>query len=163
MAPTAVKLSTNIGGIIGRIDYAGTGPSDPTDSAPYWCKFTNVKVNGTIKNNGSTESAKIGGLVATIASCSSNSHDASGSKRTLGLSGVTVDGLSIEASRSNEKPTKSLGGLLGYSWLNVNTDFAGVSVTGRSLKLKNVKANYGDMAGLVTREQVTGLSLMQML
>lgn len=141
--------STNIGGIIGRIDYTGTGPSDLTDSAPYWCKFTNVKVNGTIKNGATTEHAKIGGLVATIASCSSNSHDASDSKRTLGLSGVKVDGLSIEASRSNEKPTKSLGGLLGYSWLNVNTDFAGVSVTGSSLKLKNVKANYGDMAGLV--------------
>ena len=97
-----------LGGIIGKIAYSGS-------AARTWT-ISSTDVTGRIESSASIADNCVGGLVA----------DMSGnSKASLNLSKVDIKGLKILV---NAKSNGSVGGMLGYSWLNVNVDFDEVQV-----------------------------------
>ncbi|SFC39183.1 hypothetical protein [Ruminococcus albus] len=138
-----------IGGVIGIISHA----SNETES---WY-FSNVKSMGEIKNTNGNIRQQLGGLVAVIKSYSwlgtTDSENAVFNSRTLTLNGVVTDGLIIQGKLKNtekDHAVVSMGGLLGYSWLNTDVVFADVDVNNSSkVSLISTNSNKGDFAGLV--------------
>ena len=134
---------TSIGGVIGRIDYTTFGSNE-------W-KLTDVSVSGNITNTWAAAHSRMGALIAKISGCSNGDASAE-QNRELQLSKVSVSNLTLTSAKNDTKngdTLKSMGGLLGYSWLNVNVDFDSVSVKNSTLNFSNIKSGYGDMAGLV--------------
>lgn len=117
--------SSSFGGVIGRID-------QETNNGVVW-SFSDDTISGSITSS-SGIAAKAGGLIAVI-------DDSKGtSTRALELTDINVNGLSITGAGT------TMGGLLGYEWLNVNTTFHNVTATGDN-SLSNTKS--ADLAGLV--------------
>lgn len=122
------------GGIIGW--------SNRTGQSADW-DFINDTVSGSISRSGKHEVNKFGGLVAAITEYSGTSE------REIELTNVNISDLSISATGSADKDS-SVGGLLGYSWLNVNPTFHNVQVSdGSSVTLSDTASEKGDLAGLV--------------
>lgn len=137
-----------LGGVIGKI--ADTKNVDKT-----WT-FNDIDVSGTISNDSSLSANRVGGLVAVI----TGFGDAA-SNRTLALQDIQINDLGISVNAASDG---SVGGLLGYSWLNVNADFNNVNigkvvttedeppvttVTTPSITQTNDSATGVDLAGLV--------------
>lgn len=117
------KAESCFGGIIGRI-------AQSSNNNVEW-SFTNDTVTGSITSTSGNPS-RIGGLIASI-------DDSKGtSNRALNLTNVSVSGMNVSGVGS------TMGGLFGYSWLNVNTTFDGVTASGT---VSNSSAS--DLAGLV--------------
>ena len=113
------------GGVIGRINHYN-------NTSIEW-DFTELNITGSIKSSTGSPS-RIGGLIASI-----DQHTGV-TQRSLNLTGVNVQNLTLTGAGT------SMGGLLGYSWLNVNTKFNNVTVTGSSISDSTDKSR---LAGLV--------------
>ena len=122
------------GGIIGWIAHNSQSAS--------WI-FHNIDVSGNITKTSANTTNKIGGLIAAIAEYSGTSQ------REMDLESININGLTISSAGSSGSDV-SIGGMLGYSWLNVNPVFHNVQVNnGSSVTLTGTSANKGDLAGLV--------------
>lgn len=138
-----------IGGVIGIISHA-------TNAARSWY-FSNVKSTGTISNTNGNIRQQLGGLIAVIKSYpwlgENDNANAVFNSRALTLNGVVTDGLIIQGKLKNTEKNHavvSMGGLLGYSWLNTDVNFADVDINNSSkVSLISTNANKGDFAGLV--------------
>lgn len=115
------KLDNTIGGAIGWLNYTGN------DSISW--SFSDLNIQGSITSNG-----KSGGLIGAISECSGTSN------RSLDLTDININGLSMSSSAT------TMGGLLGYSWHNVNATFHNVTATGANSISNTASA---DLAGLV--------------
>lgn len=125
------------GGVIGWINHSSQNAD--------W-DFTNITVSGTFSRTGKHEVNKLGGLVAAITEYKDNK-----SEREIELTNISISGLSISAvgSDASDKDS-SVGGLLGYSWLNVNPTFHNVQInSGSTVTLSGTASEKGDLAGLV--------------
>ncbi len=124
-----------IGGVIGQI-------SHKSDATRTWTFTNDTTISGTISNSSSGE---LGGLVAVI----KGDYNGNTNHRTLTLSGVTINGLSVSGNGS------SMGGLLGYSWLktDVVVNATGVIVKNDSSNKPTIinKNVEGAIGGLVYR------------
>lgn len=132
---------TCIGGVIGKINHT-------SNKVQNW-RFQSLNISGKIENTAEKTDQIIGGLIAKIEGYSATSDF---QERTLTLTQVTTQNLEISAGKST-----SMGGLLGYQWLNTNVifgilksnniDYTPVSINSTSniTALGEVK----DMAGLV--------------
>ena len=85
--------------------------------------------------------------------------------RTLTLDTIAVDNLTVEGAlgrttenngeiANNLYPNLSSGGLLGYSWLSVESELKNITVSNSKVNLSSNTENFGDTAGLVY--QATG-------
>lgn len=117
------------GGVIGWIAYTN-------NSTRNW-SFENVKVSGEINNSHERATNKLGGLIAAIAETTGQS------KRALNLTGVTIEGLTVKSVGNGDS---TMGGALGYTWLNVNTTFHNVEIKDSTV---NMTTGNGALAGLV--------------
>ncbi len=115
------KLDNTTGGAIGWLNYDG-------NDSKSW-NFSDLTIKGAITSNG-----KSGGLIAAISETKDKSN------RSLALTNVNINGLKVSGS------VDTMGGLLGYSWLNVNTTFHNVTATGANSISNTASA---DLAGLV--------------
>ncbi len=125
------------GGVIGWINHS-------TQTADW--DFNKVTVSGSITRIGKHQVNKLGGLVAAIEEYKNNK-----SEREIELTDINISGLSISAvgSDASDKDS-SVGGLLGYSWLNVNPTFHNVQInSGSSVTLSGTASKKGDLAGMV--------------
>ena len=135
-----------IGGVIGSIQH------DKNETAEW--NFANVKLTGTISNNSSKEIQKIGGLIAVIKGYNWEADNHGGyvfRKRNLTLDGVETDGFVIQG-RVNTTGTAitSMGGLLGYSWLNTDVMVSDIDINNHSrVSLINTNDKKGEFAGLI--------------
>ncbi len=118
------------GGLIGWIAYSGTDSKD-------W-SFSNVTVSGEINNTHERAANKLGGLVAAI-----TEYNGADSQRAVNLTNISIDRATIKAPGSGDS---TMGGMLGYTWHNVNTTFHNVEVKDSTVEMT---AGNGDMAGLV--------------
>lgn len=133
---TNSKDDSCCGGVIGCI--AHNKPTTPLS----W-SLRNITLSGTVEKTVEAATNKIGGIVATI----SEINNPVKSERDIYLTNITIDGLTVSAVGSGDATT---GGLLGYSWMNVNTIFNYVNVKGTStVKLTNTASQKGNLAGLV--------------
>ena len=122
------------GGVIGWINHS-------TQSADW--DFNNVTVAGLINKTVAGTENKLGGLVAAI-----TEYDGT-SSREIELTDINIKGLSITAVGSSSDDS-AVGGMLGYSWLNVNPTFHNVQInSGSSVTLTGTASKKGDLAGLV--------------
>lgn len=125
--------SSCFGGVIGKIN-ADTGTKT-------W-GISDVALSGEIKNTSSKAKQQLGGLIAYI-NTSSADKTSSGYERTLTLSGIKADNLTIDG-----KATESSGGMLGYAWYDTNVNVNGVTIGGTTAC--NLKLNGGaDLGGMV--------------
>lgn len=130
------NASSCYGGVIGLIAHA-----TPATSLAW--SFENIKLSGTVEKTEASETNKVGGLVAAISEASTIVK----SQRSMFLTNITIDGLTVSAKGSGDATT---GGLLGYSWLNVNPTFHYVYVKNTStVKLTDTASKNGNLAGLV--------------
>ncbi len=132
------KDGSCFGGIIGWIS--------KTSQSSDW-NFDTITISGTISRSGNHEINKLGGLVAHISEYTSGKND-----REIALTNIHVNGLSISvagAGSTESGKNSSVGGVLGYSWLNVNPTFHNVQVSGSSVTLTETASSKGDLAGLV--------------
>lgn len=114
------------GGVIGKINHT-------TDSTINW-NFDNLNITGCITSSTGSPS-RLGGLIAVI-----DQHTGV-TDRSLNLTNVNVNGLTLSGTGT------TMGGLLGYSWLNVNTTFHNVNAT--SSNIISDSTNNAKLAGLV--------------
>ncbi len=122
---------TAIGGVLGKIYHT-------TNAKQNWYLKT-ISTTGTIENTAARTEQIMGGLIAKIHGYSTSSDF---KKRELTLDGVTTSSLEIKAASAT-----SMGGLLGYEWLNTNATLTSVSVnTGSKVTATGAVS---DMAGLV--------------
>lgn len=139
---------TCIGGVFGKIYHN-------TNEEELWY-FDSVTVSGKIENTGAKDEQMIGGLIAKIEGYTATKNFKS---RLLTLDNVTIQGVEISgACKSGNDSAKSIGGLLGYQWLNTDVQI-GVSdddhnscvtiTTGSKITMTGNSNNVGDMAGLV--------------
>ncbi|WP_303825783.1 hypothetical protein, partial [Ruminococcus flavefaciens] len=134
------KDNLYLGGVIGRINYTSNTAVDS------W-SFSDLTIGGTISNTTGVEYNKIGGLIAGITHCSAGS---SPNSRQLKLSNITLQDLDISGTAKSGSGTRTMGGLLGYSWLNVDADFDQIVIDDDcSITLTGAAENCGDLAGLV--------------
>lgn len=117
------------GGIIGCISYTG-------NNSKSW-SFEDVTVSGEINNTHARATNKLGGLVAAIAETTGQSN------RALDLTSVKADGLTVKSVGSGDS---TMGGILGYTWLNVNTTFHNVETANSTV---NMTTGNGALGGLV--------------
>ena len=125
--------SSCFGGVIGKIS-ADTGSKT-------W-GISDVELSGEIKNTSSKAKQQLGGLIAYINSSSAD-KTSSGYERTLTLSGIKEDKLTIDGSA-----TGSSGGMLGYAWYDTNVNVNGITIGGTTacnLKLTGA----ADLGGMV--------------
>lgn len=115
------KIENTMGGAIGWLNYEGN------DNRTW--SFSDLTIQGSITSNG-----KSGGLIGAISECSGTSN------RSLDLTDININGLSMSSSAS------TMGGLLGYSWHNVNTTFHNVAAKGAN-SISNTASS--ELAGLV--------------
>lgn len=113
------------GGVIGRINHYN-------NTSIEW-DFTELNITGSIKSSTGSPS-RIGGLIASI-----DQHTGV-TQRSLNLTGVNVKDLTLTGAGT------SMGGLLGYSWLNVNATFHNVTVNNSKI---SDSINNVNLAGLV--------------
>ena len=113
------------GGVIGRINHS-------KNDEITW-NFSDVTIKGNITSTVGNPN-RTGGLIASV-----DQHTGV-TNRSLILTDVNVNGLTLSGTGT------SMGGLLGYSWLNVNTTFHNVTVTDSSIT--NITNNV-NLAGLV--------------
>ncbi|SDB41238.1 hypothetical protein SAMN02910317_02067 [Ruminococcaceae bacterium FB2012] len=130
---------TCLGGIAGKIYHT-------ENEEQYWV-IREVSVSGTVENKAAKTEQMIGGLIAKIEGYSET--DSSKFKsRTLELSNVTTSSLEIKGGAAT-----SMGGMLGYQWLNTDVVFGIVdedtSVTIDSGSKVTASGAVKDMAGLV--------------
>ena len=109
---TGAASDTCLGGVIGKISH------NTITSSVTWA-FSDIEISGSISNTAALDNNRVGGLVASI------SGGKGVTSRTLDLNRVTVKDLDISVKA---KSNGSVGGVLGYSWLSVNTDFDDVKV-----------------------------------
>ena len=132
-----VSSETCIGGIAGKIYHT-------ENEEQYWA-IRQVSVSGTVENSAARTEQMIGGLIAKIEGYSAASSFQS---RTLELSNVTTTDLEIKGGAAS-----SMGGLLGYRWLNTDVVLGVVeedtSVTIDSGSKVTASGAVKDMAGLV--------------
>ncbi|MDO5147906.1 MAG: hypothetical protein Q4D76_00770 [Oscillospiraceae bacterium] len=114
------------GGVIGRINHY-------SNKSITW-NFTNLNITGNITSNTGSP-IRLGGLIAVI-----DQHTGV-TDRSLNLTNVNVNGLTLSGTGT------TMGGLLGYSWLNVNTTFHNVNATGSNIISDST--NNAKLAGLV--------------
>ncbi|MGN0632879.1 MAG: hypothetical protein ACI4JW_03320 [Oscillospiraceae bacterium] len=114
------------GGVIGRINHSNNEELS-------WF-FEGITVSGKIESTQGNPN-KIGGLIAVI-----DQHTGV-TDRSLNLTDVNVNGLTLSGTGT------PMGGLLGYSWLNVNTTFHNVTATGSNSISDS--ADNAKLAGLV--------------
>lgn len=96
--------STCIGGVIGKIYHT-------SNEVQNW-RFQNLTISGKIENTAEKTDQIIGGLIAMISGYSATKDF---NARTLTLTKITTNNLEISAGKST-----SMGGLLGYQWLNTD-------------------------------------------
>ena len=96
--------STCIGGVIGKIYHT-------SNEVQNW-RFQNLTISGKIENTAEKTNQIIGGLIAMISGYSATKDF---NARTLTLTKITTNNLEISAGKST-----SMGGLLGYQWLNTD-------------------------------------------
>ncbi|MBR5166407.1 MAG: hypothetical protein IKW87_12765 [Ruminococcus sp.] len=116
------------GGVIGKIDHSGSNTVS-------W-EIDDITLSGTISNTSTKDYQRLGGLIACISNASTNN-------RSLTLNDITLDELVI-----TEEATKIAGGLLGYTWYNVNVDVNGVTVTDGEVSVTGTGTNV-DLGGIV--------------
>lgn len=134
------KENLYLGGVVGRINFTSNTAVDS------W-SFSDLTIGGTISNTTGVEYNKIGGLIAGITHCSAGS---SPNSRQLKLSNITLQDLDISGTAKSGSDTRTMGGLLGYSWLNVDADFDQIVIDNDcSITLTGAAENCGDLAGLV--------------
>lgn len=132
---------TCIGGVIGKIYHN-------TNEIENW-RFQKIEIGGKIENSAEKTSQSIGGLIAIITGYSATSDFKA---RTLTLTDITTKNLEIRAGKST-----SMGGLLGYQWLNTNVDFGVKKSNSDAYTAVSIDSNskvtalgaVKDMAGLV--------------
>lgn len=130
---------TCVAGIAGKIHHT-------SNEEQYWA-IREVSTSGTVENKAAKTEQMIGGLIAKIEGYSET--DSSKFKsRTLELSNVTTSSLEIKGGAAT-----SMGGMLGYQWLNTDVVFGVVdedtSVTIDSGSKVTASGSVKDMAGLV--------------
>lgn len=128
--------SSCIGGAIGRINHS-------SNAIQNWY-FKTITTSGTIENTAEKDRQIMGGLIAKIEGYSDDTNFAT--KRKLTLEGITTT-LEIKGAKAN-----SMGGLLGYQWLNTDVVLGVAGSTTVSINLgSTVTATEAvkDMAGLV--------------
>lgn len=103
---TNASGSTCIGGAIGKIYHH-------ENKIQNWY-FKSIQLSGKIENNAEKTDQIIGGLVATISGYSATSNY---KKRTLTLDDISTTNLEICGGKAT-----SMGGLLGYQWLNTDVN-----------------------------------------
>ena len=129
---------TCISGMIGKIYH--TANEEQT-----W-NIESVALSGTIENTAARNEQIIGGLIGKIEGYKASSGFKS---RKLALSNITTSSLEIKAAAVN-----SMGGLLGYQWLNTDVDLGVLGdedtsiAIGEDSKVTALSA-VKDMAGLV--------------
>lgn len=133
-----------IGGVVGKIAHS-------TNAARTW-SFDTVTVTGSISNTGAAYNHKMGGLIAVIEPYSV--ENSTYNSRALSLKTIRINDLAMQATTNSNSGVRSMGGLLGYSWLNVDADFDDVQIdeasdTGSSITLTGAASGCGDLAGLV--------------
>ena len=133
-----------IGGVVGKIAHS-------TNAARTW-SFDTVTVTGSISNTGAAYNHKMGGLIAVIEPYSV--ENSTYNSRALSLKTIRINDLAMQATTNSNSGVRSMGGLLGYSWLNVDADFDDVQIdntsdTGSSITLTGAASDCGDLAGLV--------------
>lgn len=116
------------GGIIGQIT---SGASS----------FTDVTVSGTIKNNRSKTTQKLGGLAAVI------TRDAG----AITLSNVTTNGLTVYGNA-----TDSCGGLLGYGWYNSDVTVGDSNTVGVNVGTSTTEGEVTTVTGSSTVTATAG-------
>ena len=117
-----------IGGLVGR---AGSQNK---------ITITNSTVSGSIRSFVYDKLQCVGGVVAKILA------DYSKPATTMTIEGLTINGLTISGDESKDNTEEqgiyngnnSCGGFLGYSWLNTNATFKGVTINNSSLINKNL-------------------------
>lgn len=92
-----------------------------------------VKISGSVTNSGTRKGQYIGGLFANAWNC------------TLNLDGVELNGLTVKGKMSGESGS-TMGGLLGYNYLNTTSTFDNIKVLNCIL---DNDSSTGKMAGLV--------------
>lgn len=140
----AASSQAIIGGVVGKIAHA-------TDEARTW-SFETVTVTGSVSNTGAAYNHKMGGLIAVIEPY--EVKDSKYNSRALSLKTIRINDLAMQATTNSNSGVRSMGGLLGYSWLNVDADFDDVQIdntsdTGSSITLTGAASDCGDLAGLV--------------
>ena len=103
------STETCIGGVVGKIYHTA-------NEQQYW-NLQNLTVSGTVENKATKTQQRIGGLIAKIEGYSATSGFNS---RKLVLNNITTSNLEIKGGAAT-----SMGGLLGYQWLNTDV-FIGV-------------------------------------
>ncbi len=135
---------TCIGGVAGKIYHTA-------NEQQYW-NLQNLTVSGTVENKATKTQQIIGGLIAKIEGYSASSGFNS---RKLVLNNITTSDLEIKGAAAT-----SMGGLLGYCWLNTDVVIGVVDEdTGEVVEETSVNIDSGskvtasgavkDMAGLV--------------
>ncbi len=92
-----------------------------------------VKISGSVTNSGTRKDQYIGGLFANAWNC------------TLNLDGVELNGLTVKG-KMNSDGGATMGGLLGYNYLNTTSTFDNIKVLNCIL---DNDSSTGKMAGLV--------------
>lgn len=131
-ADTDGDTSPIIGGVIGCISQKGAFNAD----------FDTVTSSGTLKNANSKKYQQIGGLIANIEDASNDTVI-----RTVNLTAVNPDGLTVEATVPNDG---CQGGLLGYQWKRTDVNVNSVTVGGTSQSTVKM-TGAGNTSGLVYR------------
>ncbi|MDE7434838.1 MAG: hypothetical protein K2N01_03300 [Lachnospiraceae bacterium] len=159
---TNVHIQQMVGGAIGRIVTGQTEVSAPDITVQNVTIGSRISAAARFTYNYSYNShARMAGLFADIGhdyETNQTSNESVGGTITdktyamLRLTDLTVDKAAIDASaiNSNTSYVRAMGGLLGYSWRNVEVDLtrnqknAAIRVTGSSIQ------SYGRVGGLVT-------------
>ena len=122
---------STFGGIIAWIAYT-------ENNSRNW-NFENVTVSGEINNTHARAANKEGGLIAYISETSTVAK----SNRKLNLTSVKADGLTVKSVGSGDS---TMGGVLGYTWQNVDVVFHNVQAKTSTV---NMTTGNGSLGGLI--------------